>query len=189
MPQQELLKKVITVLDRHGIEYMVTGSMASSLHGEPRATHNIDLIVAIRESDVKLLSKAFCAPDYYLEEESMKDAIRTKSMFNLIEAQEGDKIDFWILTIEPFDRSRFSRKRPEEIFGMKVNISSPEDIILAKLQWAKKSGGSEKQFIDALRVFEIQYKNLDIAYLDRWAKNLGIMPLWERLKKEAEIVE
>jgi hypothetical protein len=189
MPQQELLKKVVALLDRNDIDYMVTGSLASSLYGEPRATHDIDLIVAIRESDVKSLTEVFASPDYYLEEESMREAIVSKSMFNLIEAKEGDKIDFWVFTADPFDQLRFTRKRPESIFGFKVNISSPEDIILAKLHWALRSGGSEKQFTDALRVFEIQYKKLDIVYLEHWAKNLGIMPLWEHLKKEAEIVE
>lgn len=189
MPQQELLKKVVELLDRNGIDYMVTGSVASSLHGEPRSSHDIDLIIAIRNSDVKLLTEVFAFPDYYLEEDSVREAIVTKSMFNLIEAKEGDKIDFWILTTDPFDQLRFARKRSEDVFGIKVKISSPEDIILAKLQWAMKSGGSEKQFIDALRVFEIQYKNLDFVYLDRWAENLGIISLWERLKKKAEIVE
>lgn len=66
--------------------------------------------------------------------------------------------------------------------------SSPEDTILAKLRWAKLSGGSEKQFTDALRVYEVQYGRLGIDYLEDWAKKLEVESLWERLVNEAEIV-
>ncbi len=189
MSQQELLKKVVTLLDGNGIDYMVTGSVASSLQGEPRSSHDIDLIIAIRNSDVPLLMKAFTGPEYYLEETSIREAIAHKSMFNLIEAQTGDKVDFWILTNEPFDRSRFTRKRVEEVFGIKIKVSCSEDTILSKLLWAAKSGGSQKQFTDALRVFEVQYKNLDLSYLDQWADNLEIASAWQHLKTAAEIMD
>lgn len=93
----------------------------------------------------------------------------------------------YILTDEPFDRSRFARRYLEEFMGLKIQVSSPEDTILAKLRWANLSGGSEKQFTDALRVYEVQYEKLDIHYLERWAKKLDIELLWNRLKDEAEI--
>ena len=189
MSQQELLKNVVGLLESNGIDYMITGSVASSLQGEPRLSHDIDLIVAIRDLEVPVLMNVFSSAGYYLDEEAVREAIVRKSMFNLIEAQGGDKIDFWILTTDPFDQSRFGRKRTEEIFGIKVKVSSPEDTILAKLHWAVKSGGSMKQFTDALRVFEVQYKDLDFSYLDRWVDSLGISSLWHDLKKKAEIVE
>ena len=68
------------------------------------------------------------------------------------------------------------RKRQEDLFGMKVKVTRPEDSILMKLRWADLSGGSEKQFIDALRVYEVQFKNLDMAYIDAWAKTLSVIP-------------
>jgi hypothetical protein len=109
-------------------------------------------------------------------------------MFNLIDLNTGDKVDFWMLTDEPFDRSRFLRKISEEFMGLKIQISSPEDTILAKLRWAKLSGGSEKKFTDALRVYEVQYGKLDIDYLEQWTKKLNLESLWKRLVKEAETV-
>ncbi|HAG50513.1 MAG: hypothetical protein A2X87_00215 [Deltaproteobacteria bacterium GWC2_42_51] len=187
MPQQELLKKVIKALEDAKLEYMVTGSVASSLQGEPRSTHDIDLVISVQKSAVKKLVKAFPPPDFHLDEESILDAIDKKGMFNLINIREGDKVDFWILTNEPFDKSRFSRKYEEEVMGIKMQVSSPEDTILMKLKWAKLSGGSEKQFTDALRVYEVQSEKLDREYLESWARELNIESLWRRLLAEAEI--
>jgi hypothetical protein len=97
----------------------------------------------------------------------------------------GDKVDFWLLTEHPFDTARFARKRPVQAAGMTVKVSTPEDTILAKLRWAKESGGSEKQFTDALRVYELQHQKLDMAYIDDWASRLSVSDLWERVKAEA----
>jgi len=187
MSQQELLKKVIQTLDQAEIQYMITGSVVSSLQGEPRSTHDIDMVVAISSSKVHKLVKAFPPSDFYLDKDSILDAINRRSMFNLIDLKAGDKVDFWILTDEPFDQSRFSRKISEEFMGLKMQVSSPEDTILAKLRWAKLSGGSEKQFTDALRVYEVQYGKLDIDYIEHWAKKLDLESLWKRLTDEAEI--
>ncbi|HLE86630.1 MAG TPA: hypothetical protein VI727_03075 [Candidatus Brocadiaceae bacterium] len=186
MSQQELLKKVIQILDAAGIQYMVTGSVASSLQGEPRSTHDIDLVVAIESAEVKKLVKAFPSPDFYLDEGSVLDAINRQGMFNLIDVNSGDKVDFWLLTDEPFDRSRFIRKYAEEVVGMRIIVSSPEDTILAKLRWAKLCGGSEKQFTDALRVYEVQFEKLDTNYMEYWAKKLDVESIWKRLKDKAE---
>jgi hypothetical protein len=188
MSQQELLKKVIQALDHSGIEYMMTGSIVSSLQGEPRSTHDIDLVIAIQRSNVHKLVEVFPPPDFYLDQESVIDAINRQSMFNLIDVKEGYKVDFWVLTDDPFDLSRFSRKISEDFMGLKMQVSTPEDTILAKMRWAKLSGGSEKQFTDALRVYEVQYGKLDLDYLEYWARKLDIESLWIRLRDEAGIV-
>lgn len=186
MSQQELLREVVAALDSAGIDYMVTGSVASSLHGEPRATHDVDLLVAIDMVAARKLLEAFGPPDYYLDLETVKDAIATKGMFNLINTETGDKVDFWVLTDEPFDRSRFARKYQEELMGIRLKMPTPEDTILAKLWWADQVGGSEKQFGDALRVYEVQTGKLDVDYLNEWVEKLRLGPLWERLLEEAE---
>jgi len=186
MSQQELLKKVIQTLDQAGIQYMITGSVVSSLQGQPRSTHDIDIVIAIQKSKAHELITMFPSPDFYLEEHSILDAISMQGMFNLIDLRTADKVDFWILTNEAFDQSRFSRRYSEDVMGMKIQVSSPEDTILAKLRWAKLSGGSEKQFTDALRVYEVQYEKLDIDYLEHWAEKLDVNSLWKRLTDEAE---
>ena len=116
---------------------MVTGSYASSLQGEPRLTHGIDLVVVIPP-----------------------DAV---------------------------DESQFSRKIRERVLGVDLVVSAPEDTILAKLRGAKLSGGSEKQYRDALRVYELQNDALDIEYIRKWVKQLGVETDWERIAREANI--
>ncbi|MDP6625256.1 MAG: hypothetical protein QGG87_02230, partial [Nitrospinota bacterium] len=133
MSQQELLKKVINVLDEIKIQYMLTGSFASSLQGYPRSTHDIDIVVDVYKSAIKKLVDAFPPPDFYLDEKSIIKAINNRRMFNLIHVTEGDKVDFWVLTDDAFDESRFSRRIIEEVMGLKLQVSSPEDTILAKL--------------------------------------------------------
>jgi hypothetical protein len=186
MSQQELLRQVIQILTAAGIDYMVTGSVASSMQGEPRSTHDIDLVVALPENAADALRKAFLPPDFYLSEEAIREALEKRSMFNLLSLTDGEKVDFWILTDEPFDQSRFTRKQTEEMLGLRLNVSTPEDTILAKLRWAKLSGGSEKQFTDALRVYEVQRPVLDVDYLNRWVSQLGLDDLWHRLQSEAK---
>ncbi|BCV23002.1 hypothetical protein [Moorella sp. Hama-1] len=187
MSQQELLKRVITALENTGIQYMLTGSLVSSLQGEPRLTHDIDIVVAVPREAIKRLLAAFPPPDYYLDERSILAAIEENSMFNLIDTTTGDKVDFWILTDQPFDRSRFSRRVTDYFLSQQIVVSRPEDTILAKLRWAKLAGGSEKQLTDALRVYEVQFTNLDMEYLESWAEKLGIESLLAEVKSRSRL--
>jgi hypothetical protein len=181
MSQQELLKQVVGVLDDLKIEYMVTGSVVSSLQGEPRSTHDIDVVVHMNASSIKSLVAAFAPDDFYLSEQAVGDALANRTMFNLLDMKQGDKVDFWILTDEPFDESRFRRKRVVEVFGLRLAVSTPEDTILMKLRWAELSGGSLRQFHDALGVYETQRDILDLEYLNHWAERLEIQSSWSRL--------
>jgi len=83
---------------------------------------------------------------------------------------------------------RFSRRHSQEVLGTQITVSSPEDTILAKLRWAKLSGGSSKQFTDALRVYEVQFEVLNIGYLRGWAKKIGVMDLLRQIEDEAQTI-
>ena len=186
MPQLKLLEKAVKVLSENNIQYMLTGSIVSSLQGVPRSTHDIDIVLSIRKTEVPVILKAFSPKDYYVNENSVKSAVDNKSQFNVIDINEGDKIDFWVLTDSEFDKSRFSRKQKFTVFGFEAYISSAEDTILQKLYWSKISGQSLKQYNDALNVFEIQYGGLDIEYMNLWAEKLGIQSYFEKIKSEAQ---
>ncbi|MBK7057875.1 MAG: hypothetical protein IPH52_23045 [Leptospiraceae bacterium] len=101
MSQLELLKKTLSVLDAHNIEYMLVGSFVSSLYGEPRSTQDIDMIVSINRNHIANLIREFPPPKYYLDEELIQLAIENEKMFNLLDTEEGDKIDFYIQKKNP----------------------------------------------------------------------------------------
>ncbi len=186
MSQQELLNRVVAVLERESIPYMVTGSFVSGVQGTPRSTHDVDLVVRITPDSVPALTAAFPMGRYYLDPISAREAIARMDMFNLVDNDSGDKVDFWLLTDEPFDQSRFGRRYKGSIGGVSMFMSRPEDTILQKLKWADLSGGSEKQFQDAISVYELQHALLDPQYLGFWVDVLGIRDWWIRLQAEAD---
>jgi len=185
MSQQALLTQIVKALDGAGIPYMLTGSLVSSLQGEPRSTHDIDLVIDIGTADVERLTAALSAPGVYLDESAAGEATRTRSMFNLIDASSGDKADFWLLTDDPFDRQRFARRVSVPVLGLEVSVSAPEDTILMKLRWSARAGASEKQLNDALRVYELQAGSLDEGYLDRWAARLDVSEALAAIREQA----
>jgi hypothetical protein len=186
MSQSQLLKKVLAVLESSGTPSMLTGSFASSMQGEPRLTHDIDLVVAIESQGTAALLAEFRSPDYYLDEQAAAEAIRSGSMFSLLDIGAGDKVDFWLLTDDPFDQARFARRRAERFEDIILHVSSPEDTILMKLRWAEMSGGSEKQMADVRGVFHQQSEGLDLTYIERWASRLGVAHLWESVRMSAD---
>ena len=139
----ETLRFVVGVLDTHRIEYMVTGSVASSLQGEPRATHDLDVVVAIRDQNAAALHQGFHRPQFYLDEQAILEAVQTGGMFNAINLEEGDKVDFWMLTDNAFDASRFARRISVNVFGTSLKVSSPEDtnsgeVAVVEAVWGKR---------------------------------------------------
>ena len=188
MPELELLRRVVDVLTRAGVDYMVTGSIVSSLQGDPRSTHDIDVVVALSPRDAPAILAAFPSPEFYLDEAAVLKAIAGRDMVNLLRPDTGEKVDFWMLTDDEFDQARFRRKIAEDVGGFLMNVSRPEDTILMKLRWAERSGGSEKQFRDALSVYEVQFPQLDQSLLDIWAPRLGVTTLLDRIRKEAKPV-
>jgi hypothetical protein len=185
MSQQDLLRTVVRTLERLNISYMITGSIASSVQGEPRSTHDIDIVVDLPESKVHALVAAFPPQVYRIDQEAFTEAVTTGSIVNLINTESGDKVVFWMLTDDPFDRSRFARRYRAEVLRTQIEVSSPEDTILMKLRWARLAGGSEKHFIDALRVYEVQHKTLDQEYFREWTLKLGIEAEMETLRTQA----
>lgn len=187
MSQPELLKRVVGTLNRAGVPYMVVGSVVSSLQGEPRSTHDIDIVVEISQAAGQQLVATFCPPDYYLDAATVRDAIRDGEMFNLLDSAGGDKVDFWVLGDDPYKRRAFERRVVANVLGIQLSVQAPEDTILSKLHWSKLMGGSEKQLTDALRVYELQFGRLDLQYIDQWAQRIGVVEDWQRIKAEADV--
>ncbi len=182
--QGEFLAAIVRKLDEAKILYMVCGSIASSTHGEPRATNDIDIIITCSLKQLKQFISSF-SEDYYADYEMAEDAFRHKSMFNIIDLRTGWKVDLIFLKDDEFAFEEFSRKQHSKIFEVPVKLVSPEDSILSKLQWAKM-GQSDRQLQDAFGVAVVQWEKLDKLYLKKWAKKLDIEDLLDKILEEAE---
>jgi hypothetical protein len=175
---------VIDVLEELGIRYHLGGSYASSIHGIPRHTQGIDLVVELSPSAVHPFVSRL-AGDFFVNEESAREASRAKGSFNLVHLDSGFKVDIFVRGDDPFDREEFARHRPQLIRtepDRQVFVKSPEDILLRKLQWYRLGGGlSERQWADIQGIARTQGGRLDRAYLERWAKELGVDDLLEKV--------
>jgi len=181
--ERDALFRVFDALEALEIPYMVVGSFASTFWGRPRTTHDADLVVEIPQDKAAELAHRL-APDFYAPDFVVEEAIRKRDQFNAIYLASAFKVDFWLLKDAPYDRERFHRRLLGMLFQREVWISSPEDVILSKLQWHLISG-SERQLQDALEVYEVQEPYLEQEYLDRWARALGMPELLDRIRQRA----
>jgi len=183
MGQTETLARLVKKLGDARIPYMISGSLASSLHGEPRATNDIDVIISPTAAQLENFLQSL-GDDYYASPDAAQEALRYRRIFNIIDQQTGIKADLVIRKDRPFSREEFTRRKPVELLGIKVFVLTSEDAILSKLEWSK-SGESERQFRDALGVAAVQWENLDRDYLRKWARELNVEELLDRLLDKA----
>jgi hypothetical protein len=183
MSQQDFLGKVISALEGAGIPFMVVGSLASSLHGDPRATRDADIVIRPSGEMLEEFLRRI-GDEFYVSPEAAREAVRGYSMFNVIDAGSGWKVDLIIAAPGGFADEAFSRRVSAKVMGVDVAVQSPEDTILSKLAWGKESG-SEMQYRDALGVALQQWEGLDQGYLRRWAPQLGVSESLEELLAEA----
>jgi hypothetical protein len=166
--EQEFLKEILARLERTGVSYAVTGSVASSIWGTPRTTHDVDIVVVLSAGDVSRMVAAFADP-FYVSPEAVADAVARQSMFNVIDFNKGLKADFWVTKDDPFNESMLSRRfRVEIVPGQEAFVGSPEDVLLHKLVWNKITP-SERQLGDAAGIAAVQAGKLDLDYLRDWA--------------------
>ena len=186
------LDTVIGCFEKLGIAYYIGGSVASSAYGIARATMDVDLVANVKIRQVNRLVKALEA-DYYIDAEMIRDAIHRSTSFNLIHLETMIKIDVFIVKDEPYDSKALTRRQPDtldEESSRKFYLSSPEDIILNKLQWYQRSGRvSQRQWKDVSGILKVQAGKLDLEYLKYWASKLNLSDLLNRSFDDAGMTE
>lgn len=175
--------EVIELFDRLDIAYQLGGSYASSVHGVPRQTQDIDLVVEAEEDAVAELLMRL-PEGYYRDEQAAREAVRRRGSFNLIHLASGVKLDLFVCGDQPFDREEMARSLEVVLPaapGRPLRVKSAEDTVLRKLQWFRAGGEvSERQWRDVLGILGSQGRELDSDYLARWAEELGVRDLLER---------
>jgi hypothetical protein len=175
---EEFFGRVIAELERAGIPYMVTGSLASSAHGRIRASEDFDIVIAPSPSQLRDFVSAFPNDQYYADEYDAFESFKHTLQFNIIDFATAWKADLIFKKNREFSRVEFDRRQAHVIGGVGVQIASPEDILIAKLEWAKM-GESARQIEDAAGVIERQGSNLDRSYVEYWVDELALRKQWE----------
>ena len=172
-------------LDQHRVEWVTGGSLASSVHGEPRATQDVDMVVALRPRHVKPLWEAL-RRDYYLDADEMHAAVKARASFNAIHFASAIKVDFFVAGDDPFEAERLANRQRIETPGGVLHVDTAEHTLLRKLEWFRRGGeASERQWRDVQAIVRLQDDRLDRDRLRLWADRLGVMDLLQRVLMEA----
>ena len=161
---------------------MVTGSLASSYHGEPRATQDLDIVIDPSPTALSRLVEDLAGAGFYVDAETAEAALRDRSQFNAI-GPDVTKVDFIIRKDRPFSIEEFARREPADLLGTSGFVATAEDLVVAKLEWAAASD-SVRQRLDVLGIVRVAV-DLDEAYIDRWAAALGLGEAWRAIRDEA----
>jgi hypothetical protein len=163
---------------------MVAGSLASTYHGDPRTTRDMDLVIRASKAELDQFVRGLDAAQYYVSPEAVEEAWRRRGQFNVVDLESGWKTDLILCKDRPFSRSEFERRERGIVFGTEIFVATAEDTILAKLEWALQ-GESERQLRDVVGILEVSGASIDRRYIERWAGELGVEALWQRVQSEA----
>lgn len=178
---------VADVLEKLGVRYAVCGSLASSAHGMVRTTMDADLIADLRPEHVLMLVELL-KDAFYIDDEMIHSSIQHRRSFNIIHLESMFKVDIFIPKQRLFDRNQLARRKETQVGEEQVSLFflSPEDIVLAKLEWYRMGGNvSDQQWRDILGVLIIQGDQLDQQYMQQMADQMDTADLLERALQEA----
>ena len=181
---EKVAARLWRVLNSAEIEFVIVGSVASSLAGEARTTQDVDILAVIRSEHIALLRTALSG-SYYFDADSAEEALRSNRAFNIIALEGLLKFDFFPAN-DDFALSQLSRKRFLTVPFLSADpipVATAEDTILAKLRWYVEGGSlSSRQWRDIEGIVRVQEERLDRKYLWNWAIRLGLEDLLERLE-------
>lgn len=183
-----LLQHLDSLLAPLGIRYVVGGSLASSVHGEVRATNDIDVLVEIPGNGIPALVAAL-KPTFDIGEDTVRRAVAEQRSFSALHIKWHVKIDFFPAGRSPLDDSELERSQRvplPDAPGARVPVSTAEDIILRKLEWYVRSGGVlERQLRDVVGVMKVRREELDRAYLRAWSRTLQVEEVLDECLEDA----
>ncbi len=186
--QTQVNMLVVRAFEALGVPYFLGGSMASSVHGIYRATADADFVAALRPHDAEPLVRLL-QPAFYADLEAIRTATVSHRSFNVIHLDTMLKVDVFVASSTPFHLMQMRRRVLQAATpdgGTTFYVASPEDTVLAKLQWYRDGGGvSDRQWNDVLGVLKVQGAALDRGYLEQWARELGLTELLRRALDDA----
>lgn len=177
---EDLLPRVVGVLDDVRVPYMIAGSVASNVHGVERSRSDLDIVIDPDPTTLEALVDALPRSAYHGSAEAAREALRTRSSFTVVDFATATRIDFIVKKDRHFSRSEMDRRVRVELHGCSVYVVSAEDTIVAELEWSKLQGGSVTQLRNAADILARRRDTLDRAYVERWVEELGLAGEWAK---------
>jgi hypothetical protein len=157
--------------------------MGGEVSGLPRSTQELGLVIdppSAATFEARLAS--IPADQYYVDADAARDALRRRSMFNVIDLVSGWKVGLILRKNRAFSRDEFARRMKMSVLGVPVFVASAEDTIVAKLEWSKLGGGSQRQRRDVAGIVATVGAALDRGYIEGWVRDLDLADEWEQAK-------
>ena len=177
----QLVAEVVARLDDAGIPHMLTGSIASSWYGEPRATQDLDVVIDPSPAALGQLVEGLQADGWYVDRDVALTALRDRTQSTAI-GPDAFKVDFIVRHDRPFSRTEFDRRHPAELLGTSTFLPTIEDMVIAKLEWAQAID-SDRQIRDVVGMLDVARRDIDLAYIESWVRTLGVDRSWERVRE------
>ncbi len=175
----DALVAVIDVLNRHDLRYMVTGSIASNVHGIERATVDADFVLQAEGDSLSAITAAL-RPPLQMDPQATFETVTGTTRY-IIRSGTEYKIELFLLSDDPHDQERFRRRRKGRVANQPVWLPTPEDVIITKLRWSKQ-GKRTKDIEDAKNVIAVQGDSIDWAYVHHWCDKHGTLELLEQVR-------
>ena len=188
MPEPDLIELFVRPLDRLEIRYLISGSVAAMLYGEPRVTHDIDFVIFLRDRDILRLPEAYPAAEFYLpakEELFVELAREQKGHFNVIHPESGLKADFYLAKRDELDAWGFRNVREYTIENTRIRLAPPEYVIVRKLEFFRE-GGSEKHLRDIRGMLNVSGEKINQADLNEWVQRQGVEAEWKMAQAQVK---
>ncbi len=179
MTELDMVKLVAGRLNGADFNYMLSGSVALTFYGKPRMTRDIDIVIQLPFKRVDQFVELF-EDDFYIDKDTVKDAIKNQSMFNIIHLETVIKVDFIIRKNQEYRLLEFDKRKKKKLEDREIFVVSLEDLIISKLYWAKDSF-SEMQIKDIVSLMDLEF---DMEYVKEWCIRLGLDSIWRRVVDE-----
>ena len=180
MPEPELCLLFVRPLNHLGVRYVISGSVAAMLYGEPRLTHDVDFVVFLRGDDIARLPQVFSASAFYLpppEVIALEVAREQRGHFNVIHAETGFKADFYTSGRDELHAWAFRHARRIEYRGETVSVAPPEYVIVRKLEYYRE-GGMEKHLRDIRAMMAVSEAHWNRSEMGGWGARGGWGTEW-----------
>jgi hypothetical protein len=188
MSIQDVFQRITSALDQAGIAYMLSGSFAGAYYGAARSTQDIDFVIDATSEQLRSFIGALPASEYYADLDSALKAHQRQSLFNVIDQASGWKIDLIIRKSRPYSQEEFRRRQRVTLHGVALFLTTAEDAVISKLEWAKRAQ-SQRQIEDAATILRVRGDALDRSYLEKWIAELDLKKEWDDAQRVAGVTD